>query len=498
MKTLNGVIYCRVSTKEQLERYSLQYQEKECKLYAERNNINVIKCFIDRGESAKTAFRTELQNLLTFVAKNKSGIDVVIVHKMDRLSRNVNDTSSIQNFFSKLNIELKSATEGFDNTPGGKFLANILAASAQFDNDVKSERTSKGMIEALKAGRWVHKAPIGYSFKLTPEGKRNLFPDENAIFIKNAFKYFNKGIYKQTEIIEKLKKEGFKNISKQFFNKIIRNSLYAGILFNGLIDEPFKGSFEPIISEGDFYLAQSILNKKNILNKKRLRENPDFPLRNSIICPYCNKPLTDSWSAGKTKRYAYYHCNTKGCKFGNIRKEKLESIFINTLQSLEPSVKILELFDQIIIDVWDTKQKESLQTIAKLENNVKTLKERKKKIADLVIKGTFDDKTYKDLNNEIDGKIAFKTVQLNEFKLDYQDIESCINHCSYFLRNISKLWISSDINLKIKFQNIIFPQGSVYDNGTLKIDNLSTIFKVLKPDIDKESTLVAHRGLEPF
>jgi len=139
MKTLNGVIYCRVSTKEQLERYSLQYQEKECKLYAERNNINVIKCFIDRGESAKTAFRTELQNLLTFVAKNKSGIDVVIVHKMDRLSRNVNDTSSIQNFFSKLNIELKSATEGFDNTPGGKFLANILAASAQFDNDVKSE-----------------------------------------------------------------------------------------------------------------------------------------------------------------------------------------------------------------------------------------------------------------------------------------------------------------------------------------------------------------------
>ena len=71
MKLLNGVIYCRVSTKEQVEKYSLKYQEKECRLYAERNDISIINCFIDRGESAKTVLRTELQNLLTFVAKNK-------------------------------------------------------------------------------------------------------------------------------------------------------------------------------------------------------------------------------------------------------------------------------------------------------------------------------------------------------------------------------------------------------------------------------------------
>ena len=211
---------------------------------------------------------------------------------------------------------------------------------------------------------------------------------------------------------------------------------------------------------------------------------------------YCNKPLTGSWSRGKTKKYAYYHCNTKSCKFGNIRKEKLETIFVETLQSLEPSEKVLELFDHIIIDIWDTKKKDSLQTIAKLENDIKTLKEHKRKIADLVIVGTFDDKTYKDLNNDIDSKIAFKTIQLNELSLDYQDIESCINQCSYFLRNISKLWMTSDISLRIKFQNIIFPEGVVYFNGTLKKDNLSTIFRVLKLGTVKESTLAAHKGLE--
>jgi len=59
------------------------------------------------------------------------------------------------------------------------------------------------------------------------------------------------------------------------------------------------------------------------------------------------------------------------------------------------------------------------------------------------------------------------------------------------------LWISSNISLKIKFQNIVFPEGTVYFNGTLKKDKISTIFRVLKPGTSKESTMVAHRGLEP-
>jgi len=491
MKTLNGVIYCRVSSEDQLKGYSLQYQEKECRLFAQRNNINVIKIFIERGESAKTANRPEIQKLLKFIAQNKNEIDHVIVHKIDRLSRNLNDTSNFRVFFSKLDIELKSATENIDNTPLGNLMANVLASWAQFDNDIRAERTVKGMIEALKEGRWVHKAQIGYVFKESPDGRKNLYQDENAIFIKKAFNYFNKGIYKQAEIIRKLKNDGFKEISKQLFNKIIRNPIYAGIINNALLNEPVKGTFKPIISEEDFYKAQSIINSKNPLNRKRLRENPDFPLRNTIICPYCGKPLTGSWSKGKTKKYAYYHCNTKGCKLGNVRKEELENVFINTLKDLEPSEEVLDLFDRIIIDIWNTKQNESLNAISKFEGEIRNLNKRKKKILDLLIKGTLDDKTYKSDNNDIDGQITVRKMQINELKIDYQNIEFCINYCKHFLKNISKLWITSNISLKIKFQNIIFPEGTVYFNGTLKKDKISTIFKVLKPETEKESTMVA-------
>ena len=497
MNNTKCVIYCRVSTKEQVEGYSLISQERECRNYALKSNIEVVKSFIERGESAKTAERPELQNLLKYITKNKNDIDFVIIHKIDRLSRNVNDTSTLYLLFSRLGIELKSTTENFDSSPTGKFMANIFASIAQLDNDVRCERTVEGMKEALRMGRWVYQAPIGYKFDKSLDGKTNLVPDKNSKLIERTFEYFNKGLYKQVEIINKLEKQGLKVISKQYLNKILRNPLYAGIISTGLVDEPVKGNFTPIISEKDFYTAQSILNSINTGVKKRLRENPDFPLRNLIMCSYCKAPLTGSWSTGRNRRYGYYHCRTKDCKFGNIKKDVLESQFIRTLKNLQPSDKIIELFNQVVIDVWKQKQKDKLELVKKLEIDIKKLKDKKKNIAEFVIKGTFDDETYKEFKNEIDGKIALKTMQLNELSVNYDDIGSCINHCTYFLSNIAKLWITSNINLKVKFQNIIFPEGAIYNNGTIDIDKISTIFKVLQVKDAEESTLVDHRGLEP-
>ena len=68
----NAIIYTRVSTKNQAEEgYSLAGQEKDCKFFAEMNNYSVLKVFVEKGESAKTQDRTELQNLMKFCIANK-------------------------------------------------------------------------------------------------------------------------------------------------------------------------------------------------------------------------------------------------------------------------------------------------------------------------------------------------------------------------------------------------------------------------------------------
>ena len=76
-----AVIYCRVSSDRQVENYSLETQEKICVEYAERNEFDVIEKFIEEGESAKTADRTKLQELLKFCYNKPNNIQIVIFHK---------------------------------------------------------------------------------------------------------------------------------------------------------------------------------------------------------------------------------------------------------------------------------------------------------------------------------------------------------------------------------------------------------------------------------
>ena len=489
MTNLKAVIYCRVSTKEQLEGYSLKYQEAECMRFAERYEIEVLKCFIDRGESAKTAERTELKNLLKFIALHKKEISYIIIHKIDRLSRNVNDTSSLCVLFSKLGIELKSVTENIDNSPVGKFIINVLSSCAQFDNDIRAERTTKGMIEAIKEGRWVHRAPFGYK-NIKINGKKTISPNENAKYVSKAYECYSKGILTQTEIVRLLKLEGFESCTKQHLNKILNNYLYAGIIKDVLLDEPVEGSFQSIIGKETFYLVQGILKGKRPSFEKRLINNPDFPLRHFLICPYCGKFITGSWSKGKTKRYAYYHCVTKNCQFGNIRKEVIESEFIKALEKLEPKEKVLDLFSEILNEVWEEKQKDQYVLIKKIEKDISDLKNRKNKIADLAIEDVFNDKTFKEQNEIVENEIVLKTIQLNELSIDYDDISKCINSCEYFLKNISKLWITSELQLRQKFQKIIFPEGIIFKDRIIGTPKISTVFRVLNPEIEEKSTMV--------
>src|SRR2546428_7784787 len=93
---MNGVSYCRVSSKEQSEGTSLESQEVACREYARSHNIKVLKIFIERGESAKFADRTQLIELIDFCRQNKGAVQVLLVWKVDRFSRNVVDHFNIK------------------------------------------------------------------------------------------------------------------------------------------------------------------------------------------------------------------------------------------------------------------------------------------------------------------------------------------------------------------------------------------------------------------
>ena len=77
-QSISGVIYCRVSSKEQIEGTSLESQEIACKEYARSRNIKILKVFVERGESAKVADRTQLIELIDFCRSSKGKVQVLL------------------------------------------------------------------------------------------------------------------------------------------------------------------------------------------------------------------------------------------------------------------------------------------------------------------------------------------------------------------------------------------------------------------------------------
>ena len=90
---MKSVIYTRVSTIEQAEKgFSLGGQEKECRRFAQQNSFEVVKVFVERGESAKTQDRTQLLKLIKYAIENKKHLSCLVVWKLDRFARNTRTT----------------------------------------------------------------------------------------------------------------------------------------------------------------------------------------------------------------------------------------------------------------------------------------------------------------------------------------------------------------------------------------------------------------------
>jgi DNA invertase Pin-like site-specific DNA recombinase len=228
----DAVIYCRVSSKEQVQNLSLPTQRKGCLEYCQRQGWNAVKIFVEEGESAKTAERPEFQKMLTYCRENKGRVQYVVVYNLSRFSRNTYDHSAIRLLLSGLKITLRSVTEPLDDSPSGKLMENVLASFAQFDNDVRAERTKAGMKAALEKGRWPFKAPLGYK-NIAINSIKNIEPDpEKSPLIREAFELMATGCHSKHEVLEIVSQKGLKTakgkkISRQSFDALLRKTVYA-------------------------------------------------------------------------------------------------------------------------------------------------------------------------------------------------------------------------------------------------------------------------------
>ena len=307
---MNAVIYVRVSTDDQVQNYSLTTQQQACEGYCRAHSIEAIRVFREEGESAKTANRPELRALIDYCSRNRREIDLLVIHRTDRLARNVEDHSWIKASLLKFGVRVVSVQEGYDDSPMGRFVENLMASVAQLDNDQRSVRTGEGMRAAASAGRWIWTAPIGYIRPVSGGSSASLIPDtETASLVRLAFEIYSEGRKTIREVWEHvtalgLRRSNGKSISLQSFGAMLKNPIYRGRVVSPSFGIDVPGDFEPIVSEELFERVQAVNADRSNRQPKRRRDHPDFPLRRVIRCGACDAPLTGSWSTGRSKQYA--------------------------------------------------------------------------------------------------------------------------------------------------------------------------------------------------
>jgi site-specific DNA recombinase len=417
---------------------------------------------------------------------------------LHRFVRNMDDQTELTGKFNNLGIRLLSVTENNDNNSSGRFMRNITGAFNQYENEVRGEATVGGMKEAVKEGHWCWKAPIGYRNARDINQKAILLPTEDSPYIVEAFRLAVSGLYSQVLIVDELRRKGFKRATVSLVNRILRNPLYAGLIKTSWLDSYVDGVHKPLISRDVYFNVQQTLNGNRPRIVPKVRNHPDFPLRNFIRCPKCGQKMTGGWSTGSKKvKYAYYHCRTKGCSL-NAKKEDTETRFVEHLRSLEPKKDILALFRAIALDVWNRSNTERVNDTKRLEAELLSLEKERDKVEDLKIKDVFDDITYRRRSAEIRSQMDQKRTELDEENTKLSDnIEGCLQYCEYFISNLAGLWTNAGLDLKQRVQTLVFPDKIYFDGQTFRTAVTALIFKQLQQIQAPESQVVAPWGFEP-
>ena len=449
-----------------MENLSLATQEENCRSFCDRQGIEVDRVFVEEGESAKTADRTQLQEMLRYCHRNRKQIDTVVVYAVNRFARNSADHHAIRAVLAKMGIGLRSVTEPINDTPTGKLTESLFAAFAEYDNSVRAERTVAGMQANLERGRWTHQPPVGYRKPSSIPGAPSLEPDpEMAPLVARAFDLMETGSFTTQEVLEELTSLGLqtrrgKPLLKQSFSRLLRNPIYRGrvVVPKWGIDLP--GDFEPIVSNEVFASVQAVLDGRRPRIEERRRDHPDFPLRRFIVCGKCGTPLTGSWSTGRRSRYPYYRCPRASCRL-NVRREALEEMFRDTLRHLAVSARVMRLFDEIVPDAWKKHHVEILHRQEALRRRLTDLEERENQlVAARVYHREIDKKTFLRQSDRLRTNMNQIHAQMRETRSELMNIDETLRFAKSLLGNPAGFWSGPHPSIVLASRRRSTPMGS--------------------------------------
>lgn len=327
MRRVRCAIYTRKSSEEGLEQdfNSLHAQREACAAYvlsqASEGWVLNPEVYDDGGISGGTLERPALKRLLADVSDGK--IDIIVVYKVDRLTRSLLDFSKLVEAFDKAEVSFVSITQSFNTTTSmGRLTLNMLLSFAQFEREVTAERIRDKIAASKARGMWMGGVPpIGYA----PHERTLRIVEDQAVFVRQLFaRYLELGTVR--ELAAELERQGARSPVRTYpggrttgggkfscgqLYYLLGNPIYAGRIRHR--DKTFDGQHPAIIDAATWDAVQAALAGNTRGGPRRRAPTNPSPLAGLVrdgngeplIASHACKPVLSGVEGGKT-RYRYY------------------------------------------------------------------------------------------------------------------------------------------------------------------------------------------------
>ena len=422
---------------------SIDAQIRAIEEYADKNDIKIVNKFIDRAKSATSDKRPAFQEMIKYCEADNTGISMVIVHKLDRFSRDKYDSAMYKQKLKVKGIRVVSVLENLDNSPESLILESVIEGMAQYYSANLAREVAKGQKEnALKALHNGGDAPLGYDVAFD---KTYLVNEEEAQAVKIIFDMYVNG-YSYSNIIDKLNDLGYKTKRGNKFGKnslhgILSNEKYTGVyVFNKTQrkgvngkrnghkqksdDEIIKveGGMPQIIDREVFLQAQEMMQKRKKAPGSH-KATTLYLLTGLIRCGECGHAMQGNRRKDKYGNdYISYRCGCRkqkrDCKNKEIKRDYLEEFVLTELEKHILNDEAIPVLSKALNERLKTKSNDNHEMLTNLRNKLEKVNKEIENILNAIMSGI--------VNNVLKNKLdELEKVKLNlELKINELSVES--------------------------------------------------------------------------
>src|SRR4051794_9597982 len=355
MRKLRCAVYTRKSTEEGLDQEfnSLDAQRDACESYIASQKAEgwclIPEHYDDGGISGATLERPALKRLLADIEAQR--VDVVVVYKIDRLSRALMDFAKLVDVFDRNNVTFVSVTQSFNTTTSmGRLTLNILLSFAQFEREVIGERIRDKFKASRSRGIWMGGyPPLGYDVK----DRKLVVNEAEAAVVRSVFERFLR-VGSATTLARALAAEGIRTkrqrpIDRGYLYVLLNNRTYDGEAVHKGVSYP--GEHQPIITRDLWDKVHAILQESPRKRAANTRGQNTPALLKGLLFGPNGLAFTPAYTRRGRKLYRYYVSTgvikrgPEACSIRRVPAAEVETAVIE-------QVRILVQTPEIIVRTW--------------------------------------------------------------------------------------------------------------------------------------------------